>query len=133
MECIFCKIINKEMEAKVIYENDHTLAFLDIFPNSNGHSLVIPKKHFLDYENTDDFYLQEVAKTKKIVAKMLREKLDAKGMNYVSNQGSEAFQMVFHYHEHIVPKFIKEKGYGFKINNEPGDLTDINEIYEKLI
>ncbi|ALD66711.1 HIT family protein [Spiroplasma cantharicola] len=132
MDCIFCKIINKEMESKVFYENEHTLAFLDIFPNSDGHSLVIPKKHFENYEQTDDFYLQEVAKTKKIVAKMLREKLNAKGMNYVSNQGSEAFQMVFHYHEHIIPKFVKEQGYGFKINNKPEYLSDIDKIYKKL-
>ncbi|WP_338984686.1 HIT family protein [Spiroplasma endosymbiont of Diplazon laetatorius] len=132
MDCIFCKMVNKEMDAKVIYENEYTMAFLDIFPNSDGHSLVIPKKHFENYEQTDDFYLQEVAKTKKIVAKMLREKLDAKGINYVSNQGSEAFQMVFHYHEHIVPKYIKEKGYTFKINVEPGELSDINDIYNKL-
>ncbi|AUB31909.1 HIT family protein [Spiroplasma floricola] len=132
MDCIFCKIIDKEMNAKIIYENDYTLAFLDIFPNSNGHSLVIPKKHFEDYEQTDDFYLQEVAKTKKIVAKILKEKLNAKGINYVSNQGSEAFQVVFHYHEHIVPKYIKEKGYTFKINTEPGDLLDLDIIYKKL-
>ncbi|QHX36890.1 HIT family protein [Spiroplasma sp. BIUS-1] len=132
MECIFCKIINREMDSKIIFENEHTLAFLDIFPNSNGHSLVIPKKHFEDYEQTDDFYLQEVAKTKKIVSKILKEKLNAKGMNYISNQGSEAFQMVFHYHEHIVPKYEKEKGYTFKINNQPGDLLDVDEVFEKL-
>ncbi|WP_339030343.1 HIT family protein [Spiroplasma endosymbiont of Cantharis nigra] len=133
MDCIFCKIINKEMASKVFYENEYTLAFLDIFPNSDGHSLVIPKKHFENYEETDDFYLQEVAKTKKIVAKMLREKLNSKGINYVSNQGSEAFQMVFHYHEHIIPKYVKEQGYGFKINNKPEDLTNIDEIFNKIV
>ncbi|WP_339020533.1 HIT family protein [Spiroplasma endosymbiont of Atherix ibis] len=132
MDCIFCKIINKEMDAKIIYENEYTLAFLDIFPNSNGHSLVIPKKHFEDYEQTDDFYLQEVAKTKKVVAKVLKEKLKPKGINYISNQGSESFQVVFHYHEHIIPKYIKEKGYTFKINNEPSDLLDLDIIYKKI-
>ncbi|AUM62878.1 HIT family protein [Spiroplasma monobiae] len=130
MDCIFCKIINKEMDAKVIYENEYTLAFLDIFPNSNGHSLVIPKKHFENFEETDDFYLQEVVKTKKIVSKILKDKLNPKGMNYVSNQGSEAFQMVFHYHEHIIPKYIKDEGYAFKINAQ--NLSSIDEVFEKL-
>ncbi|AGR41497.1 HIT domain-containing protein [Spiroplasma taiwanense] len=131
-ECIFCKIIAREMEAKILFENEHTIAFLDLYPNSDGHSLVIPKKHFENFQETDDFYLSEVVKTKRIVTDLLNEKLNPVGFNFVSNQGVEAFQTVFHYHEHIIPKYHREKGLTFKVNKEVDDLDDLHNIHKKL-
>lgn len=133
-ECIFCKIIAGTMPCHKIYEDEKTLAFLDIFPNSEGHSLIIPKKHFENFEQTDDDYIQAVALAKKRVIKILKEKLPKKpvGFNYVSNQGAEAFQMVFHYHEHIIPKYIKKNGYTFVINKNSTDKA-CDEIYKAII
>ncbi|QEH62143.1 histidine triad protein [Spiroplasma chinense] len=132
-ECLFCKIIDGQIPSKKIYENEYTLCFLDVFPNSDGHCLVIPKKHFENFETTDSLYITEVAKTKQEVVKLLRANLPVEpvGFNYVSNQGSEAFQTVFHYHEHIIPKYIKEFGYGFVINHA-NDMTDQDEIHKIL-
>ncbi|PPE05042.1 histidine triad protein [Entomoplasma ellychniae] len=111
-ECLFCKILNKEIPSYHIYENEYVYAFLDAFPNADGHTLVIPKKHFKDFSSTDDLYIIEVAKAKKIVAKILMDKIkDIKGFNFVSNQEAIASQVIFHYHEHVVPKYIKEEGY----------------------
>ncbi|AHI53153.1 HIT family protein [Spiroplasma culicicola] len=130
--CIFCKIINKEIPSKVIYENEFTIAFLDVFPNSDGHCLVIPKKHFENFELTDDQYAFEVLKTKKEVIKILRNKLPVEptGFNYISNQGEQAFQTVFHYHEHIIPKYVKEEGYTFVIKKDEAKMTDLEKLHQ---
>ncbi|AKX33878.1 histidine triad protein [Spiroplasma litorale] len=129
--CIFCKIANKEINSNIIYENEYTVCFLDLSPNSEGHCLVIPKKHYDDFESTDISLIYEVMKTKKEAIKILNKSLKPKGYNYVSNQGVEAFQTVFHYHEHIIPKYVKSDGYTFKINKNTDDLP-VSEIYKKI-
>ncbi|ATG97517.1 HIT family protein [Mesoplasma lactucae] len=132
-DCIFCKIVNKEISAPIVYENEYVLAFLDLQPNSNGHTLVIPKKHFKDLSDTDDKYLEEVAKAKKIVANhILESDLKPKGINYVSNQGEEAYQAVFHYHEHIIPKYKKSEGYVLSKNVIESGLIPQDEILDMI-
>lgn len=112
MDCLFCKITNGTIPSKKIYENEFVFAFLDISPVSYGHTLVIPKKHFDNFSECDDLYLGEVSKGAKVVAKMLSNKIDGiKGFNYISNEGSEALQMVFHYHLHVIPKYKKDEGF----------------------
>ncbi len=111
MNCLFCEIVKGTKECYKIYEDDYTIAFLDIFPNSKGHTLVIPKKHFKNILDCDDLYLNKVAIATKKVAKLLDKKLNPTGFNYVSNQGTDAFQMIFHYHIHIIPKYEREQGY----------------------
>jgi len=129
--CLFCKIIQQEIPAKVIYENEFTLAFLDINPASNGHCLIIPKKHFENYSETEELYLTEVAKTKKHVANLLlNSSLKPKGLNYLSNQGSISGQQVFHYHEHVIPKYVSNEGYSFKVN--PVKLEDLETVLKLL-
>lgn len=131
-ECIFCKIIAQEIPSKKIYENDLVYAFLDLFPSSDGHTLIIPKKHFEYYSETDDEHLAAVAKAGKMVAQKMYQALHPVGINYVSNEKSEAFQQVFHYHLHIIPKYKKEEGYGFKLNVDKEKLRDLDEIKELL-
>jgi histidine triad (HIT) family protein len=111
MDCLFCKIVNKEIPAMIVYENETTLSFMDINPNSEGHVLVIPKNHCVDFDDASNEDAIEVVKTKKIVTKLLKEKLKPVGFNFVSNMGVEARQVVFHYHEHIIPKYEKDLGY----------------------
>ncbi|QBQ07989.1 histidine triad protein [Spiroplasma gladiatoris] len=132
--CIFCKIIDQQIPSKKIYENEYVYSFLDISPNSDGHCLVVPKKHFSDFQNTSSEYLHHVLDGKKEVLKLLDEKLPKKplGYNFISNQGEEAFQTVFHYHEHIIPKYKKDKGYTFLIKKEENDLSDIDDIHKAL-
>jgi len=133
-DCIFCKISNKKIESNIIYENEFVLAFLDMFPNTDGHSLVIPKNHSNNLQESDDLFLKEVAIAKKQVAELLTKKLPMKpiGFNYVSNQGSDAYQSVFHYHEHIVPKYQKGEGLLFQINKDESKMSAIGEIYKAL-
>ncbi|WHQ37227.1 HIT family protein [Spiroplasma sp. SV19] len=131
-DCIFCKIIAQEIPSKKIYENNLVYAFLDLFPNSDGHTLIIPKKHFDYYSETDDEYLAAVATVGKKIAQKMYQVLNPVGINYVSNEKSEAFQQVFHYHLHVIPKYKKEEGYGFKLNVDKEKLRDLDEIKDLL-
>lgn len=129
--CLFCKIVRKEIPAYVIYENETTLAFLDIHPNENGHTLVIPKKHFTSFTKSDEKTIIEVTKTKHAVAKLLEKKLAPKGFNFVTNDGSEAFQEVFHYHEHVIPKYKKNEGYA--PSKHPFKSFPLETIYDRIV
>lgn len=129
-DCIFCKIIAKEIPANIIYEDELTLSFLDINPNDDGHTLIIPKKHFVSFTTTDLETIIAVTKTKRKTAELIQQKLNPKGFNFVTNDGPEAFQEVFHYHEHVIPKYVKVEGYAPK--KQPKALQAIEQVYKKI-
>ena len=106
MDCLFCKISNKEIPSKVIYEDDLVLALLDINPVSCGHTLIIPKKHYQNMDDIDDnTYLHIFKVTKTIKAKLI-EKLNCDGIKLVQNNG--ICQDVLHYHLHVIPYYKKD-------------------------
>ena len=88
MDCLFCKIANGEIPSYKIYEDDIVLAFLDINPDSDGHTLIIPKKHFKDLDDIDDETLNHVNKIAKKLKKLLEEKLNCDGMSLLQNNQS---------------------------------------------
>ena len=102
-DCIFCKIINKEIPSYKIYENDYVYAFLDIAKDTYGHTLVIPKEHYENVFDCDDFYLAEVIKAVKKISNHYKE-IGFKAVNILNASGKEAEQSVFHLHFHILPK-----------------------------
>ena len=115
---IFCKIIDGEIPSNKLYEDDICLAFLDINPESNGHTLVIPKKHYLDIYDIDDATLSHIFSVARTLSKKITDKLNANGVIFTQNNGDP--QVVKHYHLHIIP---------FYVNNE---LIDVKDIYNKL-
>ncbi|MEI3530160.1 MAG: HIT domain-containing protein [Bacilli bacterium] len=119
MDCVFCKIINGEIPAFKVYEDDVVLAFLDQSPDSNGHTLIIPKKHFLDIDEIDLETLMHIMDSSKKIKKLLEAKLHIDGLTLIQNNG--AVQEVKHFHLHLKPYY--------KIKQE---LVDIKEIYDKL-
>ena len=132
ISCLFCKIINKEIPCNLIEENAYAMAFLDINPASDGHALVIPKKHFIDLVHCDDFYLKEVTTLAKRVAdKIENSPLKPWGINYLSNQGSIAGQVVFHFHLHIIPKYGKNEGFIFSAANKV--VQDVETVYKTIM
>ena len=102
-DCIFCKIVKGDSPASVVYENSTVLAFLDVNPVQRGHTLVIPKKHFVDIWDIDRDVLAEVVAATKRVAQRLQEKMDAEGINTFSASGKPAGQDIFHFHMHVIP------------------------------
>jgi histidine triad (HIT) family protein len=104
-DTIFTKIINKEIPADVLFENEHVIVFLDIHPNNPGHSLVVPKEPAEDLLSSSDESLLEVMKAVKKVAPVIVDEVQADGFNLIANTKPAAGQMVMHTHFHIIPRF----------------------------
>ncbi|MDP3902196.1 MAG: HIT family protein [bacterium] len=109
-DCIFCKIVKKEIPADIIYEDDDFLAFLDINPVNPGHSLLIPKKHYQNLYYLPDNVLTGVASLIKKISIAAKQGMRADGVNIIMNAEAAAGQIVPHAHFHILPRF-KNDGY----------------------
>ncbi len=105
--CIFCKIARKEMPAQFISETDNFIAILDANPRSEGHALIIPKKHYVTLLDIPNTLAKEMLELIKKVCLDILEKKQGDGFNIVMNNLSPAGQVVMHAHVHIVPR--KEK------------------------
>jgi histidine triad (HIT) family protein len=133
-ETVFMKIIRREIPVDIIYEDEHTLAFLDIAPNSPGHTLVIPKKPFQNIFDVDQETLAQTMETVRKVAPAVRDAAGAKGVHVTSNHGAAAGQEVFHLHFHIIPRHDRsEFEFWPKIEYSPGQAAEIAEKMRNLI
>lgn len=119
MDCLFCKIIEGSIPSYTIFEDDTLKAFLDINPNTNGHTLIIPKKHYKDLDDIDAKTLAHIMEVAKYIKKLLYNKLNCDGVQLIQNNGD--CQEVKHYHLHVQPYY-----------NEKQELLDIVDIYNKL-
>lgn len=118
MDCIFCKIVNGEIPSYKIYEDDNLLAFLDINPMSAGHTLIIPKKHTLDFTTISDDTLDNIMKAAKNISGLLVNKLDADGFTLTQNNG--ICQEVKHFHLHIIPQYRRK------------NIISVEDVYKKI-
>ncbi len=109
MDCIFCRIVAGEIPSHTVYEDDMTLAFLDIHPAARGHTLVIPKQHVADLLSADPLDLEATVRGSQLVARILHKHLQADGINVVQNNGTAAGQDVFHYHVHLIPRWTGDQ------------------------
>jgi histidine triad (HIT) family protein len=109
MASIFSRIISGEIPAARLYEDDQTLAFLDINPASRGHALVICKEELPDLLSLPPELAAAVARTTQTVARAIVAALRPDGFNVVQNNGAAAGQVVFHYHVHIIPRWEGDK------------------------
>ena len=107
--CIFCKIVKHEIPSSVVYETETILVFLDIRPLSMGHTLVIPKKHYVDLFDIPNTLLSEVYSATKLVSAAVKEATVADGISIIQQNGKAAGQDIFHLHVHIVPRHEGEK------------------------
>ena len=103
-ECIFCKIVNKEIPTNLIYEDDNFIGILDANPKAEGHTLVIPKKHFRNLLDTPNSLAGEYFEAIKKVSLNLINEGKAEGFNIIFNTEPVAGQAVFHVHVHIIPR-----------------------------
>lgn len=102
--CLFCKIINKEIPAKIISENESAIAFLDIKPVNPGHSLIVPKKHYSTIEEISEGELCAVILMLKEIGGKIKDKLGYKGYNVSLNNDPVAGQEIPHLHFHLIPR-----------------------------
>jgi histidine triad (HIT) family protein len=132
MDCIFCKIVNKEIPGKIVYEDDVCLAFLDLSQVTNGHTLIVPKEHFNNFLETDDETIAHMFKVAKKVGNELVEKLDAKGMNILSNINEVAGQTVKHFHIHLIPRYEEKEGIQISFEDRSSQIN-LDEIYQTIV
>jgi histidine triad (HIT) family protein len=107
--CRFCKIARKELPASRIYEDERVMAFLDIRPLSEGHSLVIPKKHYETIYDAPDEEIGRLFRVVKKVALAVKKSVNAEGITISQHNGTAAGQAVLHLHVHVIPRYQKQK------------------------
>lgn len=132
---IFEKIIDREIPANIVYEDNEVLAFMDAFPLSKGHTLVISKRPIENIYELDDETGAKVMAAVTKVSKALRDAFNPKGLNVVQNNGSYASQSVFHLHFHIIPRYDDEyDGFNYKWDpvSEPGSDDERLEIENNI-
>jgi histidine triad (HIT) family protein len=104
-DCIFCKIIAGEIPSQRIAEDENTYVFMDINPATRGHALVIPKRHTRDITTVEPADLSACMTTAQRIAIQAKEALGADGVNLLNCCGSVAWQTVFHFHVHVIPRY----------------------------
>lgn len=123
-DCIFCKIANGEIPSTTIYEDEYHRVFFDIAPASKGHCLIVPKEH---YDNIFEMPAEAGEKLFGLatrVAKSLKRELNCEAMNLVQNNGELAGQTVFHFHLHMIPRYV---GDTVNVGWKPGE-ADLEEL-----
>jgi histidine triad (HIT) family protein len=130
-DCVFCKIRDGQIPSIKIYEDDRTLAFMDIHPLNAGHCLVIPRAHAATLFEAEPVDLQAAITAAQKVARALREALAPDGLNMLQANGAAAFQSVPHFHLHLIPRWNND-GKGFDWKLVPGDRDQIMKAGERL-
>lgn len=122
--CIFCKIVAGELPGTIVDEDERTIAFMDINPATRGHALVIPRVHAANLLEIDPDDLCACATAAQRLARRARERLGADGINLVNSCGADAWQTVFHFHIHVIPRYA---GDPLRLPWEPapGDMDEI--------
>ena len=127
-KCIFCKIIEKSIPSKVLFENDKNLAFLDIFPVSKGHTIVIPKNHYKNLEEIPNNELSELFEIVKKISILIHKKLKVDGYNILQNNFRAAGQVVNHFHVHIIPRSNNDGKLKLLIPKHQAKEEELNQI-----
>ena len=130
-DCVFCKIVSGEIPSFTLFEDDATLAFMDINPANEGHALVIPKEHASDLHAVSDEALARTVVTAKRVAGAIARTLNPAGLNLVQCNGLAAAQSVMHLHVHVLPRVADDRlamNWGLKL----GDIDAIGRLAERI-
>lgn len=120
MDCTFCKIMNGEIPSFTIYEDDIVKVFLDVNPKTNGHTLIVPKKHFKDLFDIDDNTFLHIIKTAKEINNVLNNKLHCDGLTLVQNNG--IVEEVKHFHLHLIPAYSSKD-----------ELMNVEDVYDQIV
>jgi histidine triad (HIT) family protein len=104
-DCIFCKIVAGELPSQLVDEDERTIAFMDINPATRGHALVIPRRHWTDLMEIDAEDLQATIVATQRLAKRIHDRLSPDGINLLNSCGPAAWQTVFHFHIHVIPRY----------------------------
>ena len=130
MDCLFCKIVNKELPSKVLYEDDKFVCFMDINPHTKGHCLVIPKEHAENFTALDNDTVGEFAKLVHRIAPQVAGMMKADAYNVGMNNGAAAGQVIGQVHWHIIPRYRNDGLEYWGINEE--EVSKLDERFTEL-
>ena len=131
MDCIFCSIISGDVPATKVYEDDETFAFMDINPGNIGHLLVIPKEH---YRNIFDIHPATAGKIMEVGTKLasaIKSALNPDGLNLFQSNEAAAFQSIFHFHLHLIPRW-EDDSLVLPWKPKPGDMDQIRNVAAQI-
>ena len=126
-DCLFCKIVKKEISSEIIYEDDKILVFLDINPTTNGDTLIVPKEHYLDMFETPNDILKHINEVMKKLYPIYKEKLNCQGLTLTTNK--DYAQEIKHFHIHFIPRYENDQ---IKYLSNKDILKDLKEIQKDL-
>jgi len=130
-DCLFCKIVAGEVPATRVHEDERTIAFMDINPATRGHLLVIPREHATDLHAIDPDDLGACAAAAQGLAARVRDRLGAEGVNLLNSTGRAAWQTVFHFHLHVIPRYADDP-LRLPWSPQPGDREEIAAAADAL-
>ena len=130
-ECIFCKIVAGELPARIVDEDERTIAFMDIAPATRGHALVVPRAHARDLLEIGVEDLDAASVASQRLARRMKERLRADGVNLVNSCGAAAWQTVFHFHIHVIPRYVGDP-LRLPWVPAPGDMAEIEAAADEL-
>src|SRR5829696_25261 len=130
-DCLFCGIVDGSVPSQVIDSDDLTVAFMDIAPATPGHALVVPRRHWADLLEIEADDLSATVIAAQRLARRMKEVLDADGINLINACGAAAWQTVFHFHIHVVPRY-EDDPLKLPWIPEQGDQDEIARIAERL-
>ncbi|MEA2349975.1 MAG: histidine triad family protein [Thermoleophilaceae bacterium] len=130
-DCLFCKIVAGEIPAQIVDEDEHTIAFMDINPWTRGHALAIPREHSRNlYEIGEDDLARTAAAAKRLALRM-KERLDCDGVNLINSCESAAWQTVFHFHVHVIPRYDDDP-LQLPVRPHPADEDELRSVAAEL-
>jgi histidine triad (HIT) family protein len=132
MSCLFCNIAAKEKDAAIIYEDAAVVALLDIFPCTEGHTVLIPKRHMKNLLEMRDEELEPFWKAARVVAGMLKERLSPDGFTIGVNHDKVAGQAIDHLHLHIIPRYEGDGGGSMHSVVKQKDQKTVEEVFSNL-
>jgi len=115
--CVFCKIIAREIPGHVLYEDNDVLVFLDISQTTKGHTLVVPKTHRKDVFEMEASEMEKLFSVVPKIARAMKTTFNCSGLNIINNNGELAGQTVFHYHVHLIPRYLDDRFKVLFVNN----------------
>ena len=130
-DCIFCKILAGELPGEVVHEDEHTVAFMDINPWTRGHAVVIPRNHSKNLYEIPDEDLERTIVAAKRLATRMKERLGCDGVNLLNSCEPAAWQTVFHFHVHVIPRY-EDDPLELPVHPQEGDEDEIKQTAERL-
>jgi histidine triad (HIT) family protein len=130
-DCLFCKIVAGELPATIVAEDERTVAFMDINPATRGHALVVPRNHVTNLLEIEHDDLAATVVAAQGLARRVTERLGADGVNLLNSCGQAAWQTVFHFHVHVIPRYVDDP-LTLPWRPAPGDADEIESAADAL-